>query len=81
MTGIDKNKKVEVYFNLHKKKFSVVPLTGSNKGRVSGHYDRIVLTNCSYRVQPAGRAKVLREKRKNVHAFIYANIVFKLYDL
>ena len=31
--------------------------------------DRIFLRDVKFRVQKAGRAKVLREKRKNVHAY------------
>ena len=60
--------KIEVYRNLHKKCFSV-----RHKGKVVGYlYDneQIALTNVTLAVQPAGRAKVLREKKKNVHAFV-----------
>ena len=28
------------------------------------------MKNCKFVVRPAGRAKVLREKKKNVHAFV-----------
>ena len=62
--------RVKVYFNLHKKLFSVVAMEGENKGRVIEHIDKINLENCSFRVQKSGREKVLREKRKNVHAYI-----------
>ena len=60
--------KIEVYRNLHKKCFSV-----RHKGRVVMHLkdtEQLALTNTKFVVQPAGRAKVLREKRKNVHAFV-----------
>ena len=56
---------VEVYYNLHKKTFSV-----KHAGRVWFHTNVLTLHNCKFAVQPAGRAKVLEEKRKNVHAFI-----------
>jgi len=56
--------KVDVYFNLHKKVFSV-----RHKGRVIEHASNVMLRNVTYVVQPAGRAKVLREGKKNVHAF------------
>ena len=62
--------KVKVYFNLHKKLFSVVALEGPNKGRVIEHTDNIGLLNCNFRVQKAGRERVLKERRKNVHAYI-----------
>ena len=57
--------KVQVYYNLNKKCLSV-----RHKGKVIKHCDTLVLTDADFRVQPAGRAKVLREKRKNVHAYI-----------
>ena len=60
--------KVEVYRNLHNNTFSV-----RRDGIVVKHidnFDTLVLTNARFAVQPAGRAKVIREKTKNVHAFI-----------
>jgi len=61
--------KVKVYFNLHKKLFSVVALEGPKKGRVIEHTNKIDLFDCSFRVQQAGRKRVLKEQRKNVHAY------------
>lgn len=55
---------VDVYFNLHKHVWSV-----RKRGRVIGHSPNELLADCRFVVQPAGHAKVLREKRKNVHAF------------
>jgi hypothetical protein len=60
--------KVFVYFNLHKKCFSVKALTGENKGRVIQHTDDIALLLPEFKVSEAGRQRVLREKQKNVHA-------------
>lgn len=65
-----KSRKVKVYFNFHKKLFSVVALTGFNKGRVIGHVSDIKLRDCTFKVSESGRQRVLREKRKNVHAWI-----------
>ena len=62
--------KVKVYFNLHKKLFSVVALEGEDKGKVIEHTDKIDLAQPIFRVQKAGRKKVLKEKRKNVHAYV-----------
>jgi hypothetical protein len=56
---------VKVYFNLHKKCYSI-----QHKGIVIGHADEVYLTDCEFKVSKAGRERVLREKRKNVHAFI-----------
>ena len=45
------------------------------KGVVVDHPHAVVLKNVKFRVQPAGRAKVLKEKRKNVHAFVCGQLV------
>jgi hypothetical protein len=60
--------KVFVYFNLHKKVFSVKALEGANKGRVVAHTDKLTLTDVTFKVSEAGRQRVLRERKKNVHA-------------
>ena len=57
--------RVFVYRNLHKKCFSVKSL---KTGRVIAHVNSIDLINVSFRVSQAGRQRVLRERRKNVHA-------------
>ena len=65
--------KIEVYRNLHKKCFSV-----RHKGKVVGYLhdnEQLALTNVAFAVQPAGRAKVLRENKKNVHAFVRGEYV------
>ena len=64
------SQRVEVYRNLHKNCYSVRALTGDNKGLVIDHVRSITLKDATFIVQPAGRNKVLREKRKNVHAFV-----------
>lgn len=60
--------RVYVYFNLHKLLWSVRALEGPNKGRVIEHAREIFLTDCQFKVSEAGRQRVLRERRKNVHA-------------
>ena len=60
--------KVFVYYNLHKKVFSVKALEGPRKGRVVAHTNEITLQDVTFRVSQAGRARVLKEQRKNVHA-------------
>lgn len=66
--------RVEVYRNLHKNCYSVRALEGPDKGRVIQHKRRVPLFNPRFVVQPAGRAKVLRDKRKNVHAFVRGDL-------
>ena len=60
----------EVYFNLHKRLFSV-----RHKGIVVAHARNVKVIDAKFVVQPAGRAKVLREKKKNVHAFVEGFVV------
>lgn len=60
--------RVFVYFNLHKKCFSVKALEGENKGRVIAHTHDIRILAPSFKVSEAGRQRVLRERKKNVHA-------------
>lgn len=62
--------KVFVYFNLHKKTFSIRAMEGDHKGRVIAHQDQIVLRDATFKVSDTGRNRVLQEKRKNVHAGI-----------
>jgi hypothetical protein len=63
--------RVFVYRNLHKKCFSVKSL---NTGRVICHVDSITLVNVKFRVGKAGRERVLRERKKNVHAGVVGYI-------
>ncbi len=60
--------RVFVYFNLHRKLWSVKALSGPMRGRVVAHRDTLALTDCTFKVSEAGRQRVLREQRKNVHA-------------
>ena len=59
--------RVEVYFNLHRKLWSVVDLS---TGLVVDHVDEIAIADPVFTVQPAGRRKVIQQQRKNVHAFV-----------
>ena len=67
--------RVEVYWNLHKLCWSVRALDGPDKGRVIQHTQSLQIKDCTMAVQPAGNARVRREKRKNVHAFIRGTLV------
>ena len=60
-------RKVFVYYNLHKHKWSVKDV---KTGRVIAHKYEVQLYNATFKVSAAGRARVLKEKRKNVHAGI-----------
>lgn len=64
--------RVEAYWNLHENCISYRPTT---KGGKVSHAQSIRLADVKFAVQPAGREKVLREKRKNVHAFVRGEVV------
>ncbi len=62
---IDRSKKVEVYFNLHKKCWSV-----RQAGVPVVHTDFVEIKDPQFVVQQVGNARVRCEKKKNVHAFV-----------
>lgn len=63
---------VEVYFNLHKRVFSVRDV---KTRRVIAHTRNLILKDVTFKVSEAGRQRVLREKRKNVHAVVRGEII------
>ena len=70
--------RVEVYFNLHKYIWSV---RSCRTGRVLLHTDKVHINNPTFVVRKAGRERVLREGKKNVHAFVRGDItVFNDFD-
>ena len=62
---IDTSRKVFVYKNLHKDCWSI-----KQDGLVKAHTHDLEMWDCAFYVNAKGRAKVLEEKRKNVHAGI-----------
>lgn len=62
--------KVSVYFNLHKKCWSI-----RSRGRVIAHAARVEISSPEFKVSASGRARVLRENKKNVHAFVSGELV------
>ncbi len=60
--------KVFVYWNLHRKCWSIKSLAGTFKGKVFAHARELDLANVVFKVSEAGRQRVLREGKKNVHA-------------
>ena len=60
--------KVDIYFNLHKNCYSV-----KKKGKVVHHLyedEELTLEFVKFVVGKKGRERVLKEKRKNVHAYV-----------
>lgn len=62
---IDFNKQVKIYKNLHNGLFSVM-----QNNLVVAHIESFILDNVIFKVNESGRQKVLKEKKKNVHAFV-----------
>jgi len=67
--------RVEVYFNLHRRMYSVRALEGEDKGRVIDHLPECAIRNAKFVVSEAGRQRVLRDGRKNVHAYVRGELV------
>ena len=63
---IDYNRPVFVYRNLHRKCWSV-----KQDGLVKAHSQLLAMHSCTFKVSQAGRNRVLKEKRKNVHAGVH----------
>ena len=63
--------KVEVYFNLHKRVFSI---RSCKTGRVIHHAKDVHIVNPKFVVREGGRQRVLCERKKNVHAFVRGNL-------
>lgn len=68
------NQLVEVYRNLHNGLFSI---RDPKTKLVLAHGEDFLLKNCIEKISETGRQKVIRERSKNVHAYIVGNIVLK----
>lgn len=62
--------KVKVYYNLHKHTFSI-----EQDGLIVGYADTVRVENATYAVSETGRQRVLREKKKNVHAKVIGDLI------
>ncbi|MCJ8014181.1 hypothetical protein MUG84_20935 [Paenibacillus sp. KQZ6P-2] len=69
------NHKVAIYYNLHKRCLSV---KDHRTGRIIAHEQSLLLENVLFKVSQKGRERVLREKRKNVHAFIIGDKILAI---
>lgn len=78
--------KVFVYRNLNQNCWSLKMMEGHHKGKVVAHAEDVMLINAVFKVSEAGRSRVLKERRKNVHAGVEADctcttVVTERYDL
>ena len=69
---MSKTDRVRVYYNLHKKCFSVQDY---KTGLVTKHAYRLFLTNAMFVVRKSGNERVRSEGKKNVHAFVNGIVV------
>lgn len=75
---INYKKPVLVYRNLHASRKGKRPMYSIRQGgRTVAIRPRVLLSNVKFVVREGGRQKVLREKRKNVHAFAKGFLVGK----
>ena len=70
-----KGESVQVYRNLHTGLLSVRGVNSYGKMSVVAHVKNIVLSEVEFKVSERGRARVLREKKKNVHALVCGEVV------
>lgn len=68
--------RARIYRNLARKDDVVYSVLGPD-GRVRDHAKNVVVSDAGFVVRQGGRARVLREKRKNVHAFVTGNVRHK----
>ena len=75
--------KVRVYWNLHLHMWSVQEYIPKKGWRVWYHADEVMLENVEWKVSRAGRDRVRREKRKNVHAYAVGDLaeVKKVFEI
>ena len=66
------SKRVFCYFNLHRRCFSIRDVS---TGLVIAHARIVRLRDVNLKVSEAGRQRVIREQRKNVHAGIEGTLV------
>ena len=63
--SLNPDKPVKVYWNLHRHCYSI-----HQAGLVVAHADTVELRDVTFKVSEAGRQRVLKERKKNVHAFV-----------
>jgi hypothetical protein len=71
--NIDYAKPVYIYRNLHETngfKYSI-----KQNGKVVGRTNQIVLKDVKFKVNEKSRQRVVREKSKNVHAYVVGKII------
>jgi len=73
---IDTRKGYRIYRNLHRRSYSIQAYVRGRGWRVVAHSTDFVGGGLRFVVSEAGRQRVLRDRRKNVHAFVYAERIW-----
>ena len=66
---------VKVYRNLHRDTWSLMATTGPRRGRVIGYSDAVELADPVLTVSEASRQRAIRERTRNVHAFVIGRVL------
>lgn len=67
------NQTVRIYWNLHQRMYSIQAKV-DGKWKVVRHTVHAILDNATTYVSQAGRERVLRDYRKNVHAYVIGTL-------
>lgn len=65
---------VRVYRNIRRRCYSVQVQNEKGTWKVRAHCARVFMRDAVFLVSKAGRARVLKKKRKNVHAYVMGTI-------
>ena len=71
---------IRIYKNLHKNCYSIQEKI-NGYWKVIEYSNNILIKNCMFKVYESGRQRVIKEKRKNVHAYVYGEKVNKNIDI
>jgi len=69
-----RGQRVRVYRNLYRNCYSVQDYVKGRGWRVSAHVRTLELSEVEFKVNENGRQKVLRDKAKNVHAYVIGTL-------
>lgn len=75
---LDEGQTILIAYHLHKRCFSI---RHAKTRKVIGYKDRIVVQHVQFIVSESGRQRVLRERRKNVHAYVRGVFENKLQNI
>lgn len=76
------NKIVRVYKNLHRDCYSVLTKRRDCDDEpkrwllYNKHCRNLILTSCKFHVREGGRQRVIKQRKKNVHAYIEGELIF-----